>query len=48
MAHLSVAGGAPKGSGGPHDARYPNGNVCVDRPATMAAFDMQGGFVTFP
>ncbi|MEP6621718.1 MAG: hypothetical protein ABJE47_20495 [bacterium] len=45
---LSLANGTPKGGGGPHDIWYPAGNVCVDKPAAMPAFDLQNGVLTFP
>ncbi|MEP6732311.1 MAG: hypothetical protein ABJE10_16820 [bacterium] len=46
--HLSSTSGTPKGGGGPSAAWYPTGNICVDRPAAIPAFDMQNGVLTFP
>ena len=48
VVHLSAAGGAVRGGGGPRDVWYPSGNVCVDKPTTLPLFDMVGGSITMP
>ena len=48
IVRLSLASGKPQGGGGPLELWYPTGNVCVDRPAAMPAFDMPDGHLAFP
>ncbi len=48
IVRLSLTSGKPQGGGGPLEIWYPTGNVCVDRPAAMPAFDLQNGQLSFP
>ena len=48
VTRLSLVGGVPKGGGGPRDAWYPNGNVCLDRPAAMPAYEFKDGMLVMP